>query len=69
MGNCCLNSNNLNIEDNGAPAGPQGIVVIDIVRHLHTFPDEKTESADNHLDVFDVFMQIQQINIIDANVA
>ena len=30
---------------------------------------EKTESVDNHLDAFDDYLERQQINVADANVA
>ena len=45
------------------------MVVVDPMRNLPMFSGEKTESADNHLDVFDDYLEIQQINVADANVA
>ena len=50
--------------------GPQRIVVVDPMKNLPRFSGEKTESADNHhLDAFDDYLVIQQINVADANVA
>ena len=49
--------------------GPQRIVVVDPMRNLPKFSGEKTKSADNHLDAFDDYLEIQQINVADANVA
>ena len=34
-----------------------------------SFSGEKTESTDNHLDAFDDYLEIQQINGADTNVA
>ena len=48
---------------------PQRMVVVDPMRNLPKFSGEKTESADNHLDAFDDYLEIQQINAADANVA
>ena len=48
--------------------GPQRMVVIDPMRNLPKFSGEKTESADNHLVAFDDYLEIQQINVADANV-
>ena len=45
------------------------MVVVDPMRNLPEFSAEKTESADNHLDAFDDYLEIQQINAADANVA
>ena len=42
-------------------AGQQGLqrmVVVDPMRNLPKFSHEKTESADNHLDVFDDYLEI-----------
>ena len=39
---------------------------------FETYPNclvKKTESADNHLDAFDDYLEIQQINVADGNVA
>ena len=47
----------------------QEMVVVDPIRNLAKFSGEKTESADNHLDAFDDYLEIQEINVIDANVA
>ena len=49
--------------------GPQRMVVVDPMKNLPKFSGEKTESADNHLDAFDDYLEIQQINVADANVA
>ena len=49
--------------------GPQRMVVVDPMRNLLKFSGEKTESADNHLDAVDNYLEIQQINVGDANVA
>ena len=67
-----LNINNPNMEGGRQVAGqqrPQKMVVVDPMRNLPKFPGEKTESADNHLDAFDDYLKIQQINVADANVA
>ena len=44
------------------------MVVIDPMRNLAKFSSKKTESADNHLDAFDDYLEIQQINVAYANV-
>ena len=49
--------------------GPQRMVVVDPVRNLPKFSGEKTEAAQNHLHAFDEYLEIQQINVADANVA
>ena len=41
--------------------------VVDPMRNLPKFSGEKTESADNHLDAFDDYLEIQQIIVADAN--
>ena len=67
-----LNINNPNMEGGRQGAGqkgPQRMMVIDPMRNLTKFSGEKTESADNHLDAFDDDLEIQQINVADANVA
>ena len=53
----------------GARQGPQRMVVVDPMKNLPKFSGEKTESADNHLDAFDDYLEIQQIDVADANVA
>ena len=53
----------------GARQGPQRMVVVDPMRNVPKFSGEKTESVDNHLDAFDNYLEIQQINVADANVA
>ena len=53
----------------GARQGPQKMVVVDPMKNLPKFSGEKTESADNHLDAFDDYLEIQQIDVADANVA
>ena len=45
-----LNINNPNMEGAGKQ-GPQRMVVVDPMKNLTKFSGEKTESADNHLDV------------------
>ena len=45
------------------------MVVVDPMRNLPKFPDEKTESTDTHLDAFDVYLELQHFNVVDANVA
>ena len=49
--------------------GPQRIVFVDPMRNVPTCSGEKTESIDNHLDAFDDYLEIQQIDVADANVA
>ena len=39
------------------------------MKNLPKFSGEKTESADNHLVAFDDYLEIQQINVADANMA
>ena len=66
-----LNINNPNMEGGRQGAGQQGpqrMVVVDPMRNLPKFSGEKTESADNHLDAFDDYLEIQHINVADANV-
>ena len=63
-----LNINNPNMEGAGHQ-GPQRIVVVDPMRNLPKFSGEKTVSAYNHLDAFGDYLEIQQINVADANVA
>ena len=48
--------------------GPQRMVVVDPMKNLPKYSGEKTESADNHLDAFDDYLAIQQINVADGNV-
>ena len=65
-----LNIDNPNMEgarQGAGQQGPQGMVVIDPMRNLPNFSDEKTESADNYLDAFDDYLEIQQINVADTN--
>ena len=38
------------------------------MRNLPKFSFGKTESADNHLNAVDDYLEIQQINVADANV-
>ena len=62
-----LDFNNLKIE--GADhQGSRRMVVVDPMRNLAKFSGEKTESTDNHLDAFGDYLEIQQINVADANV-
>ena len=44
------------------------MVVVDFQRNLPEFSGEKTESTDNHLDAYDDYLEIQQINFVHANV-
>ena len=44
------------------------MVVVDPMRNLTKFSVEKTESADNHRNAFDDYLEIPQINVVDANV-
>ena len=62
-----LNINNPDMEDAGHQ-GPQRMVVVDPMRNLTKYSGEKTGSADNHLDAFDNYLEIQQINVVGANV-
>ena len=39
--------------------GPQRMVVVDPMKNLPKFSGEETESADNHLDAFDDYLEIQ----------
>ena len=67
-----LNIDIPNMEGTRQGAGQQGLqrmVVGDPMRNLPKFSGKKTESADNHLDVFDDYLGIEQINAADANVA
>ena len=67
-----INHNNPNMEGGRQGAGqqgPQGMVVVDSMRNLPKFSGEKTESADNHLDTFDDYLEIQHIKVDGANVA
>ena len=67
-----LNINNPNMEygrQGAGQKGPKRMVVVDPMRNLPKFSGDKTESADNHLDAFDDYLQIQQINVANANVA
>ena len=67
-----LNIDNPNMEgarQGAGQQGPQRMVVVDPMRNLSKFSSEKTESADNHLDAYDDYLEIQQINVADANVA
>ena len=66
------NHNNPNMEGSRKSAcqhGPQLMVVVDPMRNLPKFSGKKTESADNHFNAFDDYLDIQQINVADANVA
>ena len=67
-----LNIENPNMEGARQGAGqqsPHTKVVVDPMRNLHKFSGEKTQSADNHPDAFDDYLEMQQINVADANVA
>ena len=67
-----LKINNPNMEGGRQAAGqwgPQRMVVLDPMQNVPKSSGEKTESADNHLDAFDDYLEIQQINVADANVA
>ena len=57
-----LNINNLNMEGGRQGAyqqGPQRMVVFNPTTNLPKFSGEKTESAGNHLDAFDDYLEIQ----------
>ena len=43
----------------------QRMVVVDPMRNLPKISGKKTESADNHLDAFDDYLEIQQINVAE----
>ena len=67
-----LNINNPNMEGGTQSEGqhsPQRMMVVNPMRNLPKFSGEKTESADNHLDAFDDYLEIQQIKVVNANVA
>ena len=49
--------------------GPQRMVVVDPMINIPKFSGEKTELADNHLDAFDDYLEIQQVNVPDAKMA
>ena len=49
--------------------GPQRMTVVDPMPNLPKVSSEKTESTDNHLDAFDDYLEIHQINVADAKVA
>ena len=56
-----LNINNPNMEGDRQGAGHQGsqrMVAVDPMRNFPKFSSEKTESADNHLDAFDDYLEI-----------
>ena len=66
-----LNINNPNMEGDRQGAGQQGpqrMVVVDRLRNLPKFSGQKTESAGNHLVAFNDYLELQQINVVDANV-
>ena len=57
-----ININNPNMKGGRQGAGQQGpqrIVVVDPMRIVPKFSGEKSESANNHLDVFDNYLEIQ----------
>ena len=67
-----INQNNPNMEGDRQGAGQQvsqRMVVVNHMRHFPKFLGEKTESADNHYAAFDDYLEIQHINVVDANVA
>ena len=67
-----LNIDNPNMEgarQGACQQGPQRMVIVDPMRSLPKISGEKTESVDNHLDAFDDYLEIQQINVADANMA
>ena len=39
------------------------------MRNVPNLSGEKTKSADDHLDAFDNYEEMQTINVVDANVA
>ena len=67
-----LNINNPNMEGGTQGADQQGsqrMVDVDPIWNLPKFSGEKTESVDINLDAFDDYLEMQQINVADANVA
>ena len=67
-----LNIDNPNVEgarQGAGQQGPQRMMVVDPMRNLPKFSGEKTELAGNHLDAFYDYLNIQQINVADANVS
>ena len=58
-----LNLSNPNMQVGKQGAGqqsPQRMMVVDCMRNLPAFSGEKTESAENHLDAFDDYLEIQK---------
>ena len=56
MKGLAINANNLNMEGDGAHAGPRGpqrMVVVDPINNLGMVSGERTEVEDNHHDAFD----------------
>ena len=49
--------------------GPQRMEAADPMKNLPKFSGERTESANIHLDAFDDYLEIQQIDVADSNVA
>ena len=67
-----INQNNLSMEDGKQGAGQQcshRMVVVDPMRNLPTFSGQKTETADKQFDAFVDYLEIQQSNVVDTNVA
>ena len=64
-----VNPNMEGVRQGAGQQGPQRMVVVDPMRNLPKFSGEKTESADNYLDTFDNYLEIQQINVANANAA
>ena len=67
-----IDQNNPTMEGGRQGAGqqdPQRMVVVDFMRNVPKFSGKKSESADNYLVAFDDYLEIQQINAVDASVA
>ena len=67
-----IDQNNPNMVDSRQVAeqqGPQRMVVVCPMRNLPKFFCEKTESAGTHLDPFNDYLEIQQVDVVDTNVA
>ena len=67
-----INQNNPDMGGGTQIAGqqePQRMVVAESMRNLPLFSHKEAKSADNYLNVFDDYLEMQQINAIDATVA
>ena len=43
------------------PQGPQRIMVVDPIDIFYKFHSEKMESVDNHLDIFDDYLEYNEL--------